>query len=192
MPTSCLGKMLVVIMTTLFQGSLLVSSLLPVVETALSELALEPVCAAPWPYRLGLNALLCFPLFVVPSDVVSIGCLVHVLGKNSFAQNELARNPNATCTSWNTKCTLNPFFSFLLLFKTWRTGSSSQGNLCSAPLCFWGGLEGLPTNPLCIAVLPLTPLWSISLSVWFADSRGVCSFFPSSMQYLVPGTVLMI
>ena len=46
MPPHCLENTPVIVMTTLPQGSLLVSALLLVMETAVSKLALEPACAA--------------------------------------------------------------------------------------------------------------------------------------------------
>lgn len=46
MPPHCLENMLVIVMTSLSQGSLLVSALLLLMETAVSKMALEPACAA--------------------------------------------------------------------------------------------------------------------------------------------------
>ena len=42
---------------------------------------------------------MCCYLLTVLSDVVCFGCLVHVVGKNSFAEDELEENYNAACTS---------------------------------------------------------------------------------------------
>ena len=46
MPPHCLENMSVIVMTPLSQGSLLVSALLLLMETAVSRLALEPACVA--------------------------------------------------------------------------------------------------------------------------------------------------
>lgn len=66
MPTHCLKKMLVLMMRKLPQGSLWVSALLPVMKTAVPELALGPACAAPWPLQFRLKAPIVPPQSQLP------------------------------------------------------------------------------------------------------------------------------
>lgn len=99
-----------------------------------------------WLFGLRLNALMCCCLLTVLADVVCFGCLVHLVGKSSFAEDELEGNYNAALYFIEGQTCSEPF---LLFFSC----SSRLGEFCVTfsrkllPYPFrssWGGAQGPP------------------------------------------------